>query len=175
MNHHDKQQALSNFNNGTTPILVSTTVVEVGVDCKNATVIMIEHAERFGLAQLHQLRGRVGRNQQQSYCFLISDSNSKNRQRLRLMESISDGFMLAEMDLQLRGSGELLGTLQHGIPQFKIADLTEKQDQYLLELATKATQTLIEDDPTLNHSPLLHHELQRRFYCYNNYQQIALN
>jgi len=122
-------------------ILVSTTVVEVGVDCPNATVMVIEGAERFGLAQLHQLRGRVGRGSDQSYCFLLSDTDSSDgRARLRAMESTNSGFDIAEQDIKLRGPGDLFSTRQHGLPDMRIADIVEDLD--LLVQARKAAQAI---------------------------------
>lgn len=127
-------------------ILVTTTVVEVGVDNSNATVMVIEGAERFGLAQLHQLRGRVGRGPDQSYCFLLSDTESAEaRSRLRAMESTNDGFSIAEEDLKLRGPGDLLSTKQHGLPDLKIADLVEDYD-IMLE-ARKEARELVAAGP----------------------------
>ena len=115
-------------------ILVSTTVVEVGVDVPNATVIVIENAERFGLSQLHQLRGRVGRNDLQSYCLLSSNTKSQEtRARLDIMTQTNDGFVIAEKDLQIRGPGEFLGTRQSGLPDMIIADIVN--DSKILELA----------------------------------------
>lgn len=143
-------------------ILVSTTVVEVGVDNPNATVMVIEGAERFGLAQLHQLRGRVGRSEHQSYCFLLSDSDSSDaRSRMRIMERTNDGFEIAEEDLRLRGPGDLLSTRQHGLPDLRLADLLEDYD--LMLEARNDAKGLIEADPELvEHEPDMK-ELQRRF------------
>lgn len=131
-------------------ILVTTTVIEVGVDIPNATVMLIEHPERFGLAQLHQLRGRIGRGKETSYCILIgSDSSfSPAMHRLKFFEQNDDGFQLAEKDLELRGPGQLLGTRQHGLPDLKFADLTE--DRELLFQARDHAFALIEDDPYLS-------------------------
>jgi ATP-dependent DNA helicase RecG len=125
---------MQKFKNKDFDILVSTTVVEVGVDVPNATVIVIENAERFGLSQLHQLRGRVGRSDLQSYCLLSSNTkNQDTRARLDIMTQTNDGFVIAEKDLQIRGPGEFLGTRQSGLPDMIIADLVA--DSKILELA----------------------------------------
>jgi len=161
MSSAEKETAIANFNTNHTQILVSTTVVEVGVDVPNATVILIEHAERFGLSQLHQLRGRVGRDTAQSYCLLVSDSKSSNsRERLTVMETSQDGFFLAEMDLRLRGPGQILGTQQTGLPKFATLNLVN--DQAILEQARKAAQLVTQKDPTLKRWPELSKELFRR-------------
>jgi ATP-dependent DNA helicase RecG len=162
MNSQDKEQALQQFRDLKTQILVSTTVVEVGVDVPNATVMLIEHAERFGLSQLHQLRGRVGRGSAQSFCLLMSSSKSETaRQRLKVLEQSQDGFFIAEMDLRFRGPGEVLGTRQSGLPDFALASLVE--DQQVLELARQASENMIRDDPTLATWPLLKAELVYRY------------
>ena len=123
------------FRRGTTQILVATSVVEVGVDVPNATVMVIEHAERFGLAQLHQLRGRIGRGRHASHCILMTPANVGDvaRERLDTMTQTQDGFKIAELDLKLRGPGEFFGTRQHGFVSFRIANLL--RDQELLSAA----------------------------------------
>jgi ATP-dependent DNA helicase RecG len=121
----DKQRVMQQFVDHELDILVATTVIEVGVDVPNATVMLIENADRFGLAQLHQLRGRIGRGQHQSHCFLMMSDSSAPTRRLRAMEQLSDGFRLAEMDLQLRGPGAIYGTMQHGLLDLRIAKLTD--------------------------------------------------
>ena len=142
-----KEKVMRAFAAGETDILVSTPVVEVGIDVPNATVMMVESAERFGLAQLHQFRGRVGRGEHQSYCFLLSDSaNAAENERLRVLEEQRDGFALAEKDLMLRGPGEFFGTRQAGLPALKVAKLS---DLATLELAREEAKKLFDADPLL--------------------------
>ena len=144
----EKQDVMARFRDGVLDALVATTVIEVGIDVPNATVILIDNAERFGLSQLHQLRGRVGRGQHPSHCLLISEGNSETAQaRLRAMTQTTDGFQIAEMDLQLRGPGEFFGTRQHGLPEFKLADVTAELD--LLQQAREDALALLADDPRL--------------------------
>ncbi len=145
----DKDNIMKKFSEGEVKILVATTVVEVGVDISDASVIVIDHAERFGLSQLHQLRGRVGRGQKDSACLLLYSSplSETARARLSVMRETNDGFKIAEKDLKLRGSGELLGTRQSGIPQFRLADLT--LHKRLLTLASKDAKNLLRSDPNL--------------------------
>lgn len=158
----EKDEAICQFRDQKTQILVSTTVVEVGVDVPNATVMLIENAERFGLSQLHQLRGRVGRGEHKSYCLLMgSKSTPEAKQRLQVLEQSQDGFFIAEMDMQLRGPGQVLGTRQSGLPDFALASLVE--DQEVLELAREAAQKVIEKDPTLDSWVLMKQELERRY------------
>jgi ATP-dependent DNA helicase RecG len=135
MRSADKDAVMTSFKQGELDVLVATTVIEVGIDVPNASVMVIEHAERFGLAQLHQLRGRVGRGVQKSYCFLFHSHNcsAQGRERLHIMERYRDGFNIAEADLQLRGPGEFLGTQQSGLPEFRVADLLA--DREILEYA----------------------------------------
>jgi ATP-dependent DNA helicase RecG len=133
---------------------VSTTVVEVGVDVPEASVMVIDHAERFGLSQLHQLRGRVGRGAAASHCLLINDSsNAGARQRLEVLVRSSDGFEIAEMDLRLRGPGQVLGTRQSGLPDLALASLCD--DGAVLEQAREAARRLLGEDPTLERHPAL--------------------
>jgi ATP-dependent DNA helicase RecG len=146
----DKQVAIGAFARGDSHVLVSTTVVEVGVDVPEASVMVIEHADRFGLAQLHQLRGRVGRGAAASHCLLINDSrNALARQRLEVLVHSTDGFEIAEMDLRLRGPGAVLGTRQSGLPDLALASLTDDGD--VLEQARSVAQRLMQQDPTLQH------------------------
>jgi ATP-dependent DNA helicase RecG len=139
----DKERAMRSFQSGQTKILVATTVIEVGVDVPNASVIVIEQAERFGLAQIHQLRGRVGRGPHQSYCILVTGKlNDVARERIRTLVESNDGFYIAEMDMRLRGPGEFFGTKQSGIPGLRLADLLRDGD--VLEMARGEAQKLIE-------------------------------
>ena len=139
----EKAEIMEAFRKGTIQILVSTTVIEVGVDVPNANVMVIENAERFGLAQLHQLRGRVGRGQTQAHCFLISEPKTEEgKRRMAIMVKSNDGFVLAEEDLRLRGSGEILGTRQHGLPDLKIADLVK--DIKILEQSKILAEEILE-------------------------------
>lgn len=145
MKSNEKIRIMEQFACGEIHVLVSTTVIEVGVNVPNATVIMIENAERFGLAQLHQLRGRVGRGNQQSYCILMSDSKSKEtRERLEILNQSNDGFFIAEEDLKLRGPGDLFGIRQSGILEFKMADIY--QDANLLKYAQEAVNKVTTDE-----------------------------
>ncbi len=162
MTSAEKDEAINRFRTNETQILVSTTVVEVGVDVPNATVMLIEHAERFGLSQLHQLRGRVGRGGSQSFCLLMSSSKTETaRQRLKVLEQSQDGFFIAEMDMRFRGPGEVLGTRQSGLPDFALASLVE--DQEVLELARQAAERAIARDETLNRWPFMKEELEYRY------------
>jgi ATP-dependent DNA helicase RecG len=144
----DKDGVLNAFREGELDVLVATTVIEVGIDIPNATVMMIEGADRFGLAQLHQLRGRVGRGADQSFCLLLSDDPGQGaRQRLKLLEETNDGFALAEADLRLRGPGDYFGTRQSGLPEFQAADFS---DVRLVERARAEAMRLLEADPQLS-------------------------
>lgn len=162
MSSQEKEEAIAKFRDRETQILVSTTVVEVGVDVPNATVMLIENAERFGLSQLHQLRGRVGRGKDKSYCLLMSGSSTTEaKQRLQVLEQSQDGFFIAEMDMELRGPGQVLGTRQSGLPDFALASLVE--DQEVLELAREAAQKVMQKDPTLERWPAMAAEWERRY------------
>ena len=152
MKAKEKDAVMAAFAARETDILVSTTVIEVGVDVPNAAVMVIENAERFGLSQLHQLRGRVGRGKHQSYCILISDNqNEETKQRLKVMTKTADGFKIAEEDLRLRGPGDFFGERQHGLPGLKIADIG--CDTQLLKEAQQAAEELLERDPDLRDHP----------------------
>lgn len=148
----EKEAVMARFRQGQTQVLVSTTVIEVGVDVPKACVMVIEHAERFGLAQLHQLRGRVGRGAEKSYCILVAGRavSDVSVQRLRLMEQTQDGFKIAQADLEIRGPGELLGAQQSGLLQFRMADLV--RDEKLLEQARAEAEHLLHLDPRLEKS-----------------------
>jgi ATP-dependent DNA helicase RecG len=130
MKPEEKEEVMRRFVKGEIQILVSTTVIEVGVDVPNASVMVVEHAERFGLSQLHQLRGRVGRGAEQSFCVLLASDKQTDvaRERLGIMEETNDGFKIAEKDLEIRGPGELMGTRQAGLPEFRIANLVRDLD-----------------------------------------------
>ena len=152
MKPKEKDAVMGAFAAHETDILVSTTVIEVGVDVPNAAVMVIENAERFGLSQLHQLRGRVGRGKHQSYCILISDNrNEETRTRLKVMTKTADGFKIAEEDLRLRGPGDFFGLRQHGLPGLKVADLG--CDTQLLQEAQAAAEALLDRDPDLLSCP----------------------
>ncbi|GAB4196427.1 MAG: ATP-dependent DNA helicase RecG [Coleofasciculaceae cyanobacterium] len=162
MSSAQKDEALNAFRDNQTQIIVSTTVIEVGVDVPNATVMMIENAERFGLSQLHQLRGRVGRGSHQSYCLLMSGSQADTaRQRLGVLEQSQDGFFISEMDMRFRGPGEVLGKRQSGLADFALASLVE--DQEVLNLARDAAEKIILQDETLKTWPLMKEELEYRY------------
>ena len=143
----ERERVMEEFRRGEVKILVSTTVIEVGVDVPNATVMVIEQAERFGLAQLHQLRGRVGRGGEQSYCILVTGKMSDAaRERIRTMVDSTDGFYIAEMDLKLRGPGEFFGTRQSGLPTLRIGNIIRDHD--VLEVARSEAQAFIANPPT---------------------------
>ena len=164
MKAKDKEAAMAAFARGETHILVSTTVVEVGVDVANATLMIVENADRYGLSQLHQLRGRVGRGEHQSWCVLVSDNRSpETRARLKVLVDTADGFRIAEEDLKLRGPGDFFGRRQHGLPALRMADLNT--DTRVLKEARDAAVALLSADPDLSrpeHRPLL--EKVRRLF-----------
>jgi len=159
MKTKEKDDVMALFQKGETNVLVSTSVVEVGVDIPNASVMMIEGAERFGLAQLHQFRGRVGRSNHQSYCFLFTDNDTETvRERLAFFEKTTDGFLLAEYDLQFRGAGELSGLKQWGISDVGMEALKNLK---MVEAARTEAQKLLAADPTLKAHPALAAALTR--------------
>ena len=144
----EKEAEMQRFKRAETQIMVSTTVIEVGVNVPTSNIMIIENAERFGLAQLHQLRGRVGRGEYKSYCILKYEGNSEViRKRMQVMQDTNDGFIISEKDLELRGSGEFFGTKQHGLPEFKIANLFE--DIKILKLVQSISMKILQDDPLL--------------------------
>lgn len=148
MSADEKERVMREFRDGETDLLVTTLVVEVGVDVANATIMIVEHAERFGLSQLHQLRGRIGRGEEESYCFLVADPKTEDAvNRLKALVKTSDGFKISEEDLRIRGPGEFFGTRQHGLPEMKIADIIN--DFALLRLARRDAFALIQRDPEL--------------------------
>ena len=159
MSQDEKDRIMESFSRGETDVLVATVVIEVGINVPNATVIVIENSERFGLAQLHQLRGRVGRGSHRSYCFLILDGGSEiAEKRGQIMEASSDGFFIAEEDLKLRGPGEIFGTRQHGLPDLAITDLSKHIK--ILEQAKEEAKAMLADDPALDAPE--HSALRRR-------------
>lgn len=164
MNSKDKDQIMDEFKDNKIDILISTTVIEVGVNVPNSNIMVIYNAERFGLAQLHQLRGRVGRGEYQSYCVLINESNNPiSKERMRILQNSTDGFKISEKDLELRGPGEFFGTKQHGIPELKVANLITDMD--ILKLAQKEALRILEIDPNLDQveHKELKNEIQRKF------------
>ena len=162
MKAKDKEAIMKSFADGKVSILVATTVVEVGVDVPNATIMVIENAERFGLSTLHQLRGRVGRGNKQSYCVLVSDAKGEtSRERLMTMKQFSDGFKIADTDLKLRGPGDFFGSRQHGLPELKIADMVEDMDT--LKKAQECAQDILKSDFSLSNSPALKKQMNKMF------------
>jgi ATP-dependent DNA helicase RecG len=164
MSSAEKEKVMKLFKKGKTKVLVSTVVIEVGIDVPNATVMLIENADRFGLSQLHQLRGRVGRGTHESFCILLADPKTDGgAQRLKAIEGTLDGFQIAEADLEIRGPGEFLGTIQHGLPEIRFGNLLK--DFGIMELARKEAFDLIKRDPKLkeDHHRLLKDALLSRF------------
>jgi ATP-dependent DNA helicase RecG len=163
----DKDIEMDRFVKGETNIMVATTVIEVGVNVPNASVMIIESAERFGLSQLHQLRGRVGRGAEQSYCILMTSHKLSQdaKTRLETMVSTSDGFEIAEVDLKLRGPGDLMGTQQSGVLNLKIADIVK--DNQLLQVARYHAKQLLTKDPTL--------ELSKNRAVAYTYKQLGIH
>jgi ATP-dependent DNA helicase RecG len=165
MKKDDKDEVMDAYARNDIHILVSTTVIEVGIDIPNATVMLIENADRFGLTQLHQLRGRVGRGSKKSYCILVRRNFTENsKKRLQIMESTSDGFVISDEDLKLRGPGEFFGIRQSGFLKYKIADMVT--DGPILRKARQSAFELVKSDPNLNQPE---HELIRIRFM-NEYQ-----
>jgi ATP-dependent DNA helicase RecG len=154
----EKEATMAAFRRGELQVLVATTVIEVGVDVANATVMVIEDADRFGIAQLHQLRGRVGRGTDQSFCYLLAQAVTPGAQkRLRALEASSDGFELAEVDLELRGEGTVFGSRQKGRSDLRLASL--RRDKALVRAARQVAEEIVEEDPALEAHPLLAEEV----------------
>lgn len=172
MSPDEKESVMASFKSGELDLLVATTVIEVGIDVPNATLMVIEHAERFGLSQLHQLRGRVGRGTAPSRCILLTQNalSEDSQKRLHVMETTCDGFCIAEADLSIRGPGDFLGTRQSGMPDFRVANIL--RDQNLLESARQAAEKLLESDPELKSGsgPRIHEEL---LYRWGNRLELA--
>ena len=185
---YEKEDAMKDFLAKKYNLLVSTTVIEVGIDVPNATVMMINDAHRFGLSQLHQLRGRVGRGGEQSYCMLATKDNYRfefnkkgkdeseqksNIIRLKTMERTTDGFEVAEVDLKLRGPGDVLGTRQSGLPEFKFLDLAS--DGETVTLAKKMAFDIVKSDPRLNkaENSVLRRNYIAKYHAQDNYFDIA--
>ena len=171
MSSNEKSSIMLDFKNAKIDILVSTAVIEVGIDIPNASTILIDGAERFGLSQLHQFRGRVGRGQYESYCILLSESkNQDSRERLKLLERITNGFELAEEDLKIRGPGDHIGTKQSGLPNLNIATIN---DYDILSIARNEAIKIIEKDPELKEPELK--KLKAKFLEYSNKVLIETN
>ena len=162
MKPKDKEAIMKSFASGKVSLLVATTVVEVGVDVPNATIMVIENAERFGLSTLHQLRGRVGRGNKKSYCVLVSDAKGETaRERLMTMKKYSDGFKIADTDLKLRGPGDFFGSRLHGLPDLKIADMVEDMDT--LQNAQECAKSILRNDFSLSNHPALKNQMNKMF------------
>jgi ATP-dependent DNA helicase RecG len=156
MKSNEKEKVMQDFKDKKYDILVSTSVVEVGIDVPDATIMIIEDADRFGLSQLHQFRGRVGRSEMQSYCFLFAKSSALSKSRLKAMEKFSSGFDIADEDLKLRGPGEFLGTRQSGIPDIAMQHISNVK---LIEIAHDYAENTLQESPDLAKYPLLKKEL----------------
>ena len=169
----EKTATMDGFVHNKIQLLVATTVVEVGVDVANATVMLIEHAERFGLSQLHQLRGRVGRGAHASYCFLLPDYKQSTlaRERLQIMTEHGDGFRIAEEDLRIRGPGDFLGTRQSGLPEFRMANLV--RDVEILQQARAAAAEILAQDPKLENHENLQQKLSEQLSSRNRLAQVG--
>jgi ATP-dependent DNA helicase RecG len=175
MKPEDKDFEMQRFIRGETHIMVATTVIEVGVNVPNASVMVIESAERFGLSQLHQLRGRVGRGAEKSYCILMTGNKLSKEGKLRMetMERTNDGFEIAEVDLKLRGPGDLLGTQQSGVLELKMADISK--DHQIIILARNAAVNLLEEDPqvSLEKNSSIRNKMAQILKSKPNWGQIA--
>jgi ATP-dependent DNA helicase RecG len=171
----ERARNMERFVSGQAHILVATTVIEVGVNVPNASAMVVESAERFGLSQLHQLRGRVGRGAEQSYCILLTGQkvSPDSRVRMETMVSTTNGFIIAEKDMEMRGPGDIYGTRQSGELKFRLADIV--QDVAIMEETRAAAEALLADDPTLQkpENAMLHELLQRGGRGGNNWQQIS--
>ncbi len=171
MKSKQKQEIMQSFSNGEIDVLVSTTVIEVGINVPNAVIMLIENAERFGLAQLHQLRGRVGRGSEKSYCILINEGKNKiAKQRMNVMQKSSDGFVISEMDLQLRGPGEFFGTKQHGLPELKIGNLYK--DMAILKEAQSAAEEMLQKDRHLELA--IHEDMKQKVTALWQNEQLSI-
>ena len=172
MKKAEKDLIMSKFVNNTIQILVSTTVIEVGIDIPNASVIVIEHSERFGLTQLHQLRGRVGRGAAKSYCILVERKITQNsKKRLQVMENTSDGFIIADEDLKMRGPGKFFSTEQSGFFNYKLADMIN--DGELIRKARNCAQKIVDKDPKLKNHILMKERLIKDYSQYFDTIQIT--
>ena len=170
MKPDEKDAVMNDFKQHKLDLIVSTTVIEVGVDVPNANVIVIENAERFGLSQLHQLRGRVGRGEHKSYCILVTDNDSEQTgERMKIMTSTTDGFVISQKDFEMRGSGEFFGTRQHGLPELKVANLFT--DMEVLKVAQQACENELAADPMLEAEDMAHirARIQNLFAKYDNF------
>jgi ATP-dependent DNA helicase RecG len=164
MKIEEKKNVMDDFRKGVYDILVATTVIEVGVDIPNVTVMLVEHAERYGLAQLHQLRGRIGRGKHSSYCILMGEAKTEaSRERLSMMAETDDGFKIAEKDLDIRGPGELLGKRQSGLPELRFGNIVRDFD--IMEKARKEAFDLVNNDPGLGdiHNRGIRESIAERF------------
>jgi ATP-dependent DNA helicase RecG len=174
MKESEKEKVMTQFSEsqGSLKILVATTVIEVGIDVPDATVILIENAENFGLSQLHQLRGRVGRSEKKSFCILLYGEKFgvNQRQRLEILRQSNDGFFIAEEDLKMRGSGELVGTKQSGFPEFKIADLVFDSD--LLKIAHKNAELILHQEQNLQSAQSQKYQYLLRLFGYDDCLKI---
>ena len=173
MKSDKKNEIMAQFSKNEIQVLISTTVVEVGVNVPNATVMMIENADRFGLAQLHQLRGRVGRGDAQSYCIMINTSKSKNaKKRLEILNKSNDGFFIASEDLKLRGPGDFFGIRQSGDLAFQLADIY--QDAAVLQQASEAVSEILEDDENLEKEENYLLKVQMNHFMENQLKRMNL-